>query len=362
MLLSSHLLAEVEAVADQLVIIGGGRIAAQGSREELLAGTGTLVRAARRGGARGRAGGRGPRPPAAVDGGFVVDAQPEAVGRAALDGRVVLTHLGPSEGAGLEQLFFDLTTAGAPSHERRRTDRRRPPTGRDARPGLGRLTLVELRKMTDTRAGFWLQLAIAALTRRRRRRDRDLAATRGPARSRACSARRSSRRASSAPVVGVLLVSSEWSQRTAQITFGLVPRRARVMAAKLLAGPRRGARVAFALAVAAVGGRAAVAGADGAWDVAAALRVPGRGYVVIAMLGGIAFGAALLASAPAIVLYFVLPIGWAIARLALVPRGRRALAGRLAHADADDRRGARAATEWARVATTARAVGARCRC
>ena len=45
-LLSSHLLHEVEAVADQLVIIGGGRIAAQGSRAELLAGAGTLVRAA----------------------------------------------------------------------------------------------------------------------------------------------------------------------------------------------------------------------------------------------------------------------------------------------------------------------------
>ena len=35
------------------------------------------------------------------------------------------------------------------------------------RPGLGRLTLVELRKMTDTRAGFWLQLAVVALTRAR---------------------------------------------------------------------------------------------------------------------------------------------------------------------------------------------------
>ena len=32
------------------------------------------------------------------------------------------------------------------------------------RPGLGRLTLVELRKMTDTRAGFWLLLATAGLT------------------------------------------------------------------------------------------------------------------------------------------------------------------------------------------------------
>src|SRR5436189_945799 len=43
-LLSSHLLHEVQAVADQLVIIGGGRIAAAGSRDELLAGAGTLVR------------------------------------------------------------------------------------------------------------------------------------------------------------------------------------------------------------------------------------------------------------------------------------------------------------------------------
>ena len=40
-----------------------------------------------------------------------------------------------------------------------------PPAGaRDARPGLGRLTLVELRKMTDTRSGFWLLFATAALT------------------------------------------------------------------------------------------------------------------------------------------------------------------------------------------------------
>ena len=48
-----------------------------------------------------------------ADGGFVVDAEPEAVGLAALAGGVALTHLGPAEGAGLEQLFFDLT-GGAP--------------------------------------------------------------------------------------------------------------------------------------------------------------------------------------------------------------------------------------------------------
>src|SRR5262249_53227197 len=45
-LLSSHLLHEVEALADRLVIIDHGRIVTQGSRAELLAGRGTLVRAA----------------------------------------------------------------------------------------------------------------------------------------------------------------------------------------------------------------------------------------------------------------------------------------------------------------------------
>ena len=111
-LLSSHLLHEVEAIADKLLIIGNGRLVADGARDELLAGTGVLVRAtderalaaaleyAQLGFQR-------------VDGGFVVDAGPEAVGRAALDGQVVLTHLGPSESAGLEQLFFDLTETPA---------------------------------------------------------------------------------------------------------------------------------------------------------------------------------------------------------------------------------------------------------
>ena len=44
-LLSIHLLREVEAVADRLVIIGNGRIVADGASDELLAGTGVLVRA-----------------------------------------------------------------------------------------------------------------------------------------------------------------------------------------------------------------------------------------------------------------------------------------------------------------------------
>jgi ABC-2 type transport system ATP-binding protein len=118
-LLSSHLLAEVEAVADRMIIIGGGRIRAQGTRAELLRTSGTIVEAAE---------------PAALDaalhaaglathptdgGGRLVEAEPEAVARAAMAGDVVLHRLVPAEGAGLERLFFELTAPGdapAPEH------------------------------------------------------------------------------------------------------------------------------------------------------------------------------------------------------------------------------------------------------
>jgi ABC-2 type transport system ATP-binding protein len=113
-LLSSHLLHEVEAVADQLLIIGNGKIVAAGTRDELLAHAGTLVRGAdddRELLAALDAAGLAARPH--PDGGFLVDAEPEVVGRAALAGGVALAALGRSGSAGLEQLFFDLTS-GAP--------------------------------------------------------------------------------------------------------------------------------------------------------------------------------------------------------------------------------------------------------
>jgi ABC-2 type transport system ATP-binding protein len=111
-LLSSHLLNEVAATADQLVIIGNGKIVAQGAQADLLAGSGTLVRAGGRDaelGAALAAAGLNARP--SRDGGFIVDAEPGAIGQAALAGGVALEHLAPAEGAGLEQLFFELTTA-----------------------------------------------------------------------------------------------------------------------------------------------------------------------------------------------------------------------------------------------------------
>jgi ABC-2 type transport system ATP-binding protein len=111
--LSSHLLSEVDAVADRLLIIGQGKIVADGTREELLAGTGVLVKATDPRELENALHSAGITAQRLEDESFVVDAEAEAVGRAALNGGVVLTHLAPSEGAGLEQLFFQLTETPA---------------------------------------------------------------------------------------------------------------------------------------------------------------------------------------------------------------------------------------------------------
>ena len=105
----------------------------------------------------------------------------------------------------------------------------------DTRPSFARLTGVELRKMVDTRAGFWLQVAIAALTLTvvtlfcifAETRDQTLQEMIAVALTPALIL---------LPIVGILLVSSEWSQRTALITFTLVPHRSRVLTTKLAAG------------------------------------------------------------------------------------------------------------------------------
>jgi len=108
-LLSSHLLREVEAVADQLVVIGSGRIVAQGSKAELLAATGTMVRALDPGALAvvlKRIGLTGTK---TTDGGVVVQAPAETIGRAAADAGLVLLELRPAGSGGLEQMFLTLT-------------------------------------------------------------------------------------------------------------------------------------------------------------------------------------------------------------------------------------------------------------
>ncbi len=115
-LLSSHLLREVEAVADRLVVIGGGRIVAQGDRDELLADTGTLVRARDSHALRLTLQRAALDATADTNGGFIVHADPGVVAQVAADAGLVLTELRPAADGGLEQLFLTLT-AGATTKE-----------------------------------------------------------------------------------------------------------------------------------------------------------------------------------------------------------------------------------------------------
>jgi ABC-2 type transport system ATP-binding protein len=113
-LLSSHLLAEVEATVDRLVVISGGQIVAQGELSDLLSTPGLVVRAI-------------DQPALATalryadipftdprDGTFAVDTTTgvtaEAVARAAAASEVLVVELRHADRRGLEELFFDLTS------------------------------------------------------------------------------------------------------------------------------------------------------------------------------------------------------------------------------------------------------------
>ncbi|GAA4152048.1 ABC transporter permease [Actinomadura keratinilytica] len=182
------------------------------------------------------------------------------------------------------------------------------------RPSLGRLTLVELRKMTDTRSGRWL-LILIALTAAAMTPVMLFAA---PEEERTLAGFFSAALTGVSlllPVLGILSVTQEWSQRTTLTTFALVPGRHRVVSAKLAAGSLLGAVfVATALAVAAVGrGLAEVLGrSDGAWTIAPSRVATTALFAVIAVFSGVAFGMLFMNSPLAIVLYFALPTAWSV--------------------------------------------------
>ncbi len=111
-LLSSHLLREVEAVADQLVVIGNGKIVAQGSKQELLAATGVVVRGLDPVALHEALADAGLTATPGSDGALLVEAEAEAVGRAAAAAGVVLLELRPADTGGLEELFLSLTSTG----------------------------------------------------------------------------------------------------------------------------------------------------------------------------------------------------------------------------------------------------------
>jgi ABC-2 type transport system permease protein len=170
-----------------------------------------------------------------------------------------------------------------------------------------RVLTVELRKMFDTRSGFWLMASIViasviatVVTVLLGNRDGltfdSFAASVGSPMSIVL------------PVIGVLAVTSEWSQRTALATFTLMPSRRRVIAAKAVDVVLIGAVSMFvALAIGALGNlvNAAITGNSPVWDIS----VGTFAQIVLAnemgMLLGFALGLLFRNSPAAVVGYFV---------------------------------------------------------
>ena len=108
-LLSSHLLNEIEAIADDLVVIGQGRIVAQGAKSELLQASGSVARTPRIEDLARALGASGLTARPTADGALHIDADPELVGQVALHAGLVLTELRSAESSGLEEIFLELT-------------------------------------------------------------------------------------------------------------------------------------------------------------------------------------------------------------------------------------------------------------
>ena len=112
MLLSSHLLNEVEQIADDMFLIDRGVIVAGGEKQSLLKSThsGTLVTATDNAALAQALRDAGVSVAERGDG-LSVDAEPLHVGTVAAQSRIVLTDLRP-DGGGLEHLFLSLTSEG----------------------------------------------------------------------------------------------------------------------------------------------------------------------------------------------------------------------------------------------------------
>jgi hypothetical protein len=189
----------------------------------------------------------------------------------------------------------------------------RPPAATFAGIPFSRLLRVEWGKATDTRSARWLLVLAAASTA-----GLMLAPMLAPA---SIDQTYTSYLGYAAvgltillPIVAILTLTTEWSQRTVLTTFTQEPRRSRVINAKvavsvLLAGAGAGFGglvTAAGLGVAAASGRALDA------NLSAGVLVGYLLFVFLNVLTGVAYGALLHNSAAAIVLYFALPIGFAL--------------------------------------------------
>jgi len=190
----------------------------------------------------------------------------------------------------------------------------RQPASDIAKVPFGRLVRVELRKMYDTRAGMWLLIAIGVITlaavalflffapEAELTFNNFVGVTATP-------------QAFLLPVLGILVVTSEWSQRTGLISFTLEPVRGRILWAKVVAVMLLGlVAVVLLLGFAALGNAlgTSIQGGDGIWTFGAEGTRDVAILQLTGILSGLAFGMILLNSAAAIVLSFVLPTAFGI--------------------------------------------------
>jgi hypothetical protein len=177
------------------------------------------------------------------------------------------------------------------------------------RPSFATLTRVEFRKTVDTRAGQGLiagalLLAVAVVGYLSFTAPGDTLAYDSWLRDASYPV------LALLPVVGVLSMTSEWTQRTALTTFTLTPRRLRVLAAKFTAGVVLGLLVTAVVdAIAAIGlvVRGLVLDAEIAWGNLGSTLGGSAVSAALALVMGAAIGALVMQTAVAIVAYFVAP-------------------------------------------------------
>ena len=194
------------------------------------------------------------------------------------------------------------TLTGVVERESARTTRPAP-----TRIPMSRIVAVELRKSFDTRSGFWLMagigiLAVLATT------ATILFAPDDQLDYEAFATAVGFPMAIILPMVAILSITSEWSQRTGLTSFTLVPHRGRVIAGKALVALAVGVvSMLLAAGIGALGNvlGTAIAGTDTVWNVS----VVEFGYIILANILGMAIGfmlGVLIRNSPgAIVGYFV---------------------------------------------------------
>jgi ABC-2 type transport system permease protein len=172
---------------------------------------------------------------------------------------------------------------------------------------LVRITRVELRKMLDTRSGFWL-LASIAITAVLVTGAVILWAPNDELTYSTFVSAIGTPMAVLLPLVAILSVTGEWSQRSGLTTFTLIPLRHRIITAKAISSVLVGSvSVLLAFAVGALGNllNSAVTSATPVWDVSVTEFLYFLLGSVLGLLIGFMLGILIRASTGAIAAYFI---------------------------------------------------------